>query len=451
VLDRSKRGLILAGLLLSLGIVVVLAAEALGWRNIGARHAMLLVAALGWLCLSAILILSMARIHARLEKLRGHIALAASDTPLPPVAVEAPDSIDRLQLAVADLIGRRRIAQAELDRRLEQILGALPDPVLVVTPEGLISLVNAAGRALFDGPASDGGAAMVGTSVYDLLTSTALEKAMGESRRRGIAIDCTLETPAGATLSASVSAFPDAGGAVIRFAAGQGILGGVEHDLALHDRLPAIRVTAELLLAELPALALDTETTGLNPVHDRIVSLGAVRLQGAKLLRNQVLDLLINPGRQIPAVSTAVHGISDLMVLPAPAYAEVAPKIMAVLKGVAMIGHHTVFDLAVLRRASVSVGIDWQDPPWLDTALLYSALHPEARIFDLDAVAKDLGVAIHGRHTALGDALATASIYLKLLPQLEDRGIATLGQAIAFQMTARKAAQAHRFEGTMEP
>jgi DNA polymerase III epsilon subunit-like protein/PAS domain-containing protein len=444
---------ILAGLLLSLGIMVVLAVEGLGWRSIGTRDALLLAVALGGLCFSAILALSLARIHARLEKLRGHIALAASDTPLPPVAVEAPDSIDRLHLAVADLIGRRRIAQAELDRRLEQILGALPDPVLVVTSEGLISLVNAAGRALFDGPssngrASKGGASMVGTSVYDMLTPTALAEAMAESRRRGTAVDCRLETPGDTGLNASVSAFADAGGAVIRFAAGQGVLGAVEHDLALHDRLPAGRVTAETPLSELSALALDTETTGLNPAHDRIVSVGAVRLLGPKLLRNQVLDLLINPGRQIPAVSTAVHGISDLMVLPAPRYAEVAPKIMAALQGIALIGHHTVFDLAVLRRASTTAGIDWQDPPWLDTALLYSALHPEARVFDLDAVAQDLGVAIHGRHTALGDALATAAVYLKLLPLLEDHGIVTLGQAIAFQMTGRKAAQAHRVDGT---
>jgi DNA polymerase-3 subunit epsilon len=308
--------------------------------------------------------------------------------------------------------------------------------------------VNAAARALFDGPVSKGGASMVGSSVYDMLIPTTLAAAMSESRRRGTAIDCPLETPGGAQMNASVSAFLDAGGAVIRFAAGQRVLGAVEHDLALHDRLPAMRVTAETLLAELPALALDTETTGLNPVRDRIVSLGAVRLQGSKLLRNQVLDLLINPGRQIPAVSTAVHGISDLMVRSAPPYAEVAPKIMAALRGIAMIGHHTVFDLAVLRRASTAAGIDWQDPPWLDTALLYSALFPEARVFDLDAVAAELGVAVHGRHTALGDALAAAALYLKLLPFLHNQGITTLGQAIAFQMTARKAAQAHRVEGT---
>jgi DNA polymerase-3 subunit epsilon len=210
---------------------------------------------------------------------------------------------------------------------------------------------------------------------------------------------------------------------------------------------PEGRITAATRLAELPALALDTETTGLNPARDRIVSLAAVRLQGPELRRNEVLDFLINPGRRIPAVSTAVHGISDRMVLEAPAYAEVAPKLMTALKGMALIGHHTVFDLAVLRRASAAIGIDWQDPPWLDTALLYSALRPEASVFDLDYVAEQLGVPIHGRHTALGDAMATAEIYLKLLPDLEMRGIVTLGQAMAFQMTSRKAARAHSVQG----
>jgi DNA polymerase III epsilon subunit-like protein len=294
VLGRSKRGWILAGLLLSLGVAVVLAADSLDGRDAGVGH-IVLVAALGWLSLLAIFVLAIGRFRAR------HVQ---PNAPLAPVAS-----------------------------------------------------------------------------------------------------------------ATSLSAIPEG------------------------------RITAATRLADLPALALDTETTGLNPVKDRIVSVGAVRLQGAALLRDEVLDLLINPGRRIPAVSTAVHGISDQMVLEAPAFAEAAPKIMSALKGSALIGHHTVFDLAVLRRASTSVGIDWQDPPWLDTALLYSALHPEARVFDLDTVAQQVGVAIQGRHTALGDALATAEIYLNLLPDLEDHGIVTLGQAMAFQMTSRKAAHRHFVQG----
>ncbi|HEY4162501.1 MAG TPA: exonuclease domain-containing protein [Dongiaceae bacterium] len=440
----AHRGVILLGLALALAVAVAIAGLALDWRHFGLRHLLLLAAAAAGFCAIAVLSDASWRTHMRLERLRGHVALAASDTPLPPIAADRPDGIDRLHLAIADLLGRGRIAQSGRDRRLEQILGALPDPVIVITSEGLVSLVNAAGRALFDGRSL-----VPGTSIYDLLPPASLEPPMARSRAQGAAVDCRLETLFGDMLGASVSAFADAGGAVLRFESGQGVLGHLEHDLALHDRPPAAaRVTAETPLAELPALALDTETTGLNPGRDRLVSLGAIRLHGARLYRTQILDLLINPGRQIPAVATAVHGISDAMVLPAPAYRDVAPQIMAALDGVAVIGHHTAFDLAVLRRASVAVGIDWQDPPWLDTALLYSALEPEARHFDLDFVAQAYGVLIHGRHTALGDALAAAELFIRFLPLLEAHGIVTLGQAMAFQMTGRRGAKGHPLEGS---
>jgi DNA polymerase-3 subunit epsilon len=433
------------GLVLAVAGLAALAAAGLDWRALGGRHyALLAMAALG-LCAIAILESATWRVHARLERLRGHIALAATNTPLPPVRTDAPDTVDRLYLAVADLIGRRRAQQVELDHRLEQILSALPDGVLAVTEEGLVSLANAAGRSLFAG-----GRSVVGTSIYDVLTAADLATAMAQSRDRRQPVDCSLDTAGGQALQATVSAFADAGGAVIRFTADQPVQGPIEHDLALHDR-PTIRVTAETPLGELPALVLDTETTGLDPQRDRPISLGAVRLAGLRCLRHDVLDLLINPGRQIPARSTAVHGISDLMVLPAPGFRDVAPVVMAALDGVAVIGHHTMFDLTILKRAADAVGIEWKERPWLDTALLYSALRPEALHFDLDAVADAVGVQVRGRHTALGDALITADIYLRLLPLLQQRGIATLGQAMAFQMTARRIAQAHRVEGEAAP
>jgi DNA polymerase-3 subunit epsilon len=445
LLGGIKRSVVLGGLLVSVVGLAWLAAIDLDWRDLGPRHYLLLVAAAVGAGALAMLGNAGWRVHARLERLRGHIALAATNTPLPPVRTDAPDSIDRLYIAVADLIGRRRAAQGALDRRLEQILSALPDAVLAVTEEGLVSLANAAGRSLF----ADGGS-IVGTSVYDVLTAGGLEMAMTESRRRGLPVDCRLATAAGLTLQATVSAFADAGGAVLRFAADQPMQGPIEHDLALHDR-PVTRVTAGTPLNVLCALVLDTETTGLDPLRDRLISLGAVRIAGARCLRHEVLDFLVNPGRQIPARSTAVHGISDLMVLPAPPFQDVAPTLMKALDGLAVIGHHTMFDLTILKRAAQAAAIDWQDPPWLDTALLYSALTPDAIAFDLDAVAEAVGVRPQGRHTALGDALTTAEVYLRLLPQLEARGITTLGQAMAFQMTGRKTAKSHPVEGVEAP
>ena len=441
LLGGFKYSAVLVGLLVSVAGLAWLAGADLDWHNPGARNYLMLVMAGAAICAIAILGSATWREHARLERLRGHIALAATNIPLPPVRNEAPDSIDRLYLAVAELIGLRRAQRGEFDRRLEQILSALPDAVLAVTEEGLVSLANAAGRSLFVA-----GRTVVGTSIYDVLTASDLAKAMAESRASGRPVECSLETVDGDRVEATVSAFAGAGGAVIRFAADRSLQGPIEHDLALHDR-PTIKVTAETPLGDLPALVLDTETTGLDPLRDRLISLGAVRLAGLRCLRHDVLDLLINPGRQIPARSTAVHGISDLMVRLAPGFREVAPTIMAAIDGVAVIGHHTMFDLTILRRAAQAVEIEWKEPPWLDTALLYSALTPEAQYFDLDAVAEAVGVRVRGRHTALGDALTTADIYLRLLPMLEERGITTLGQAMAFQMTARRIAQAHRVEG----
>jgi DNA polymerase-3 subunit epsilon len=67
----------------------------------------------------------------------------------------------------------------------------------------------------------------------------------------------------------------------------------------------------------------------------------------------------------------------------------------------------------------------------IDTLLLFSAVAPEVNDLRLETLAERLGVVINGRHTALGDARATAEIFLRLLPALRARGVATLGDAIA--------------------
>jgi DNA polymerase-3 subunit epsilon len=70
------------------------------------------------------------------------------------------------------------------------------------------------------------------------------------------------------------------------------------------------------------------------------------------------------------------------------------------------------------------------DQPVLDTLLLSAVVHPQQESHRLEAIAQRLGVTVLGRHTALGDAMVTAEVFLKLVPLLEAMGIHTLGQAM---------------------
>jgi DNA polymerase III epsilon subunit-like protein len=168
----------------------------------------------------------------------------------------------------------------------------------------------------------------------------------------------------------------------------------------------------------------------------RIVSLGAVRVQGARILAQENLDCLVRPDVPIPVASTAIHGIGDALVAEAPAIGEVLPRLEALLGEGALVGHSIGYDLTILAEEAARCGRAWRAPPALDTALLMAALEPGLKELNLEDIAFRLGVAVEGRHTALGDALVTAEIFVRLLPRLEDAGVHTFGQARAFAARA---------------
>jgi len=202
--------------------------------------------------------------------------------------------------------------------------------------------------------------------------------------------------------------------------------------------------TGATLLSELPLLSLDTETTGLDPSNDRIVAVGAVRLLGRRLYRSSTFDVLVRPGRPIPASASAVHGISDDTVEGAPDIAAVWPDLQALLENTALVGHHIEFDLTMLAAAARRHGLSWQAPLWLDTARLGAALDASVQRLELEEAARRYGVVPEGRHSALGDSLIAAQLYLRMLPRILERGIVTLGDAIAFAEQARGAGKRRR-------
>lgn len=373
------------------------------------------------------------RLTMRIEELRGWVNLVAGQPNMARREVTPDaDAIDRVQLAILDMIGMRLDQQSATYRRLEGILNALPDGVVVVTQEGLISLVNAQGRRLFDHQGS-----VVGTSAFETLSRQSLSEALGKARAAGKPVTTDIYNVRSVQLPVTVSLIDDEGGALLRFPAGDAVARGGEHDLSLHDRpAPPEQVVSGMPLANLPALAIDTETTGLDTRRDRVISIGAVRLHGARLYRAATVNLLVNPGCAIPNRTIAVHGISNSMVADAPPFKAVADEIGAATEHLVLVGHHVAFDIQMLRNEMSASGRDWSPAHSLDVMLLYSGLFPDATSLLLDDIAAALEVPVIGRHSALGDALTTGEIYVRLVPVLIGRGVDTLAAAEAFQAKA---------------
>jgi DNA polymerase-3 subunit epsilon len=185
----------------------------------------------------------------------------------------------------------------------------------------------------------------------------------------------------------------------------------------------------ERLLADIDYTAFDTETTGLDPsAGDEIISLGAVRIVNGRLLPHEVFDQLVDPQRSIAAESIAVHGIDPSMLVGQPTIAQALPPFAQFCEGTVLVAHNAAFDMRFLQLKEAQTGVRFTQPV-LDTLLLSALLHPGQAEHGLEAVAGRLGVVVIGRHSALGDALLTGEIFLKMLPLLAAQGIRTLRQA----------------------
>ena len=195
-------------------------------------------------------------------------------------------------------------------------------------------------------------------------------------------------------------------------------------------RAPAPTGAGAPLIA-LHAVALDTETTGLDVRADRLVQIGALRLTGAEPHPEDRFEALVNPGVPIPEVASRIHGLRDADVAQAEATGQALARFLDWLGDAVVVGHSIHFDLALMRHEAHRAGIAWREPRALDTGLLAAGLNPGLVDTSLDALATSLGVAIAGRHTAFGDAEAAARVYAAMQPQLLAAGVRTLAQAEA--------------------
>ncbi len=377
------------------------------------------------------------RLYDGLDRVRGDLLMVTAHR-APPGLPRADAGRDRTAEGLARLVASLGDSLAETaarpDRRLAAVVAALPSAVVVVTNSGQVSLVNGAAKTLL-------GAARVtaGTSIFAALHRSEVTEAMARARDHQGPLAIDLATVDARRLAAHVIDLGGHDGAVFAFTASaiDGV-GELDHALDLHDRAPRRPPPTDAMsLRDLPILALDTETTGLDVSGDSVVAIGAVCMVGPDIFRADVIDLLVKPPRPIPARSTRIHGIIDGMVANASPFVDHWPAVSALMVDRVVLGHNIGFDVAILSQEAQRAGLAWSAPPSLDLLHLIAALEPRTFPPSLDGLANQLGVAVTGRHTALGDALVAAEIWRRLIPRLADHDVTTFGAAKAFAARAK--------------
>ncbi len=192
---------------------------------------------------------------------------------------------------------------------------------------------------------------------------------------------------------------------------------------------PLTEDVAAIPLGTLSALVIDTETTGLDVSRDRVIEIGAVPVEGGRLLADDSFECLVNPGIPIPESAAAIHGIRDGDVAGQAPFPDAIAAFADYVGERPVLGYSVGFDVGILKAEHDRHRLAWNGPRSIDIAHLVRVISPELPNHSLELVASWLGVKVTGRHRALGDAMTTARVFLELLPRLRQRGITTLAQA----------------------
>lgn len=201
------------------------------------------------------------------------------------------------------------------------------------------------------------------------------------------------------------------------------------YDFDLFRRSGETHTLDDRLLTQLAYTVFDTETTGLEPsAGDEIIQIGATRIVNGRLLKNETYEQLIDPQRPIAPESIRIHGISRDILNGQPTIDRVLPDFHAFCEDTVLVAHNAAFDMRFLQMKEQSSGVIFNQP-LLDTLLLSAVIHPNQESHRLEAIAARLGVNVIGRHTALGDAIVTGEVFLKMIPLLAEQGIRTLREA----------------------
>ena len=185
----------------------------------------------------------------------------------------------------------------------------------------------------------------------------------------------------------------------------------------------------QMTLSSMTFTAIDTETTGLTPVVDRIVEIGAVRFRGDEII--DTFEAFVNPGVPISSGAAAVNGITDDMVRGKPAIEEVIPRFIDFVGQAIPVAHHAPFDVGFLSYDISKLNLAVPDKPVLDTCVIPKRLFPHAGGYSLENLAWFLDIQSDTFHRALADAIVCMKILNRCVSEMGGREHVSLEEILA--------------------
>ncbi len=220
----------------------------------------------------------------------------------------------------------------------------------------------------------------------------------------------------------NVQAFPDANHAV-EGAKDFKVIYGVEAYLV--DDLKTIATDSKNESIDGGFVVFDIETTGFSPNVNKIIEIGAVKVEGGKITDR--FSVFVNPQEPIPFRIEELTSIRDDMVENAPTIDIIMPQFVEFCGDCVLVAHNADFDMSFIIKNCEELGISFH-PTYVDTVALARVLLPNLNRFKLDTVAKALGISLENHHRAVDDAECTAEIFVKFVEQLHARDIGTLDE-----------------------
>jgi DNA polymerase III epsilon subunit family exonuclease len=172
-------------------------------------------------------------------------------------------------------------------------------------------------------------------------------------------------------------------------------------------------------LEDITFAVIDTETTGLNKKEDKILSIAAVKIKKIKIV--DIYNVFVDAGITIPEESKKFHGIDNEHLKDKPKLIEIFPDFLKFLKNTIIVGHHIRFDVGMINIELEKIYGAKLPNYTIDTGQLYNFLTDTEEKASLDYLMKEFHVKCEDRHSALGDAIATAEVFIKIISKFGNK------------------------------